>query len=301
MSAPPMQKKVVGSSCSAYTLDKSLNGGADCGRRSSRLIPNGQVKPINARSSLRQVQLELANHDHETNVLNSKPIPKKLLPTRPSSGELKAQTSTSAVLSRDLITSSQDKELLTARTMSSLSVDRRSNGTPDRKSNGMPDSGRQVRCSDVPTRRSPLSINVNDDSRLPCNGPKSLSAGRALWGKVRQQYAPTAVELADQPPLPKLATFANLWKTIFDTVRDNDMLSLEEPDPKNWWRKVFLNVKKRHGKGELSNYFYHCDFFAEVKVKWKPKSRRLTSPAMVMFLLTADSMPEDIGVATGTC
>lgn len=248
----PMQKNNTNEnkgSYDVYAIEKPQIG-VENNRRSPRLIPNGgQVKPIDTRSSLRQVQLELANHDHETNILNCKPIPKKLLPTRPSPGELKKQSSSSTLHRQPaIVPSSQAKELVHFSTITFNPVDRKSNGTPENTPHSS--TSKAHLHPDTVIRRSPISMNGNRSPNSSMK-PVPLTSGASLWGKVRQQYAPTAVELAGQPPTPKLATFSNLWKMIFDTVRDSDMLNLEEPDPKIWWRKVFLNMKKRHGKGEI--------------------------------------------------
>jgi len=72
----------------------------------------------------------------------------------------------------------------------------------------------------------------------------------SLWGKVKAQYAPTAMTLENYSPTPKLARINALWDYIFEAVRDGELMTMNDPDPKIWWRKVFLNLRRVHGKGE---------------------------------------------------
>lgn len=194
-----------------------------------------QIGKLGHRNSLKNVQLELANFDHENNILNSKPMPKKIIsPThphqfkrtlpvdyRPVNGELKPH-----------------KELRRAATMSSIQQERKiRNGSVKSASSHGSTSDRQSLSSAGPSRASPETAT-----------PLRLG-GKGLWGKVQQHYTPKTLQLRDEPPVPKLATFAKLWEVIFQTVKDNDMLELDEPDPRLWWRKVFVNMRRRHGKG----------------------------------------------------
>ena len=187
------------------------------------------------RNSLKNVQLELANYDHENNILNSKPMPKKIVsPTHPH--EFKRTLPVDYRLTNGDL--KQHKELRRAATMSTITYERKiRNGSVKSASSHGSASDRQSLSPAGPSRASP-------EAAMP---PRL--GGKALWGKVQQHYTPKTLQLRDEPPVPKLATFAKLWEVIFQTVRENDMLELDEPDPKLWWRKVFVNLRRRHGKG----------------------------------------------------
>lgn len=192
--------------------------------------PNGvspvQIGKLGHTKSLKNVQMELASYDHENNLLNSKPMPKKIIPpAHPTILKKK-----SLPLDYGSTNGEQRKELRRAATMSQITYERK------------------IRNGSVKSASSHGSH--YSDRQSPDAAPPPRMGGKSLWGKVQQHYTPKTQQLRDEPPLPKLAQFAKLWEVIFQTVSDNDMLELEEADPRAWWRKVFVNLRRRHGKGK---------------------------------------------------
>lgn len=192
---------------------------------------------LGRQNSFKNVQLQLANYDHENNLLNSKPVAKKLVAHTQTDSKKKE------VLPQDF--NGNRKQLRRALTMTNIGHERvpRDGSERSYSTHSSDHISYSSRSCISPASRSPMTENLT-------SGVIKHGTSKALWGKVRQQYAPTSVELGNAPPLPKLATFTHLWELIFGIVRDNEMLELDEPDPRLWWRKVFVNLRKRHGKGE---------------------------------------------------
>lgn len=221
---------------------RQMNGGDGIRRNKSQgdfmrdqySSTNGSSHTLGRQNSLKSVQLQLANFDHENNILNSKPMPKKILPQQYYQDSRRApdcngnrkelrRAATMSTISQSGFTRQGSEKSYSTHSSDHLSVTRPSNS---------PNSG---------PSRSPIDSHAAMPHKL---------GSKVLWGKVRQQYAPTALTLDNEPPMPKLATFTQLWDTIFSIVKENGMLDLDEPDPRLWWRKVFLNLRHRHGKGK---------------------------------------------------
>ncbi|KAF6031958.1 hypothetical protein EB796_009736 [Bugula neritina] len=217
-------------------MSPGLRNGGTCAENylngNAKKVPIGK---IGHRDSIKSAQLELANHDHENNLLNSKPMPKKIV--SPSNSESNKRN----VLSLD---SSMGRRELRRVAAESGCARRRSQRYGSERSFSSQSSELMVSRNSAPSPGSLQSCSPRSSQ------PDNRVGSRGLWGKVRQAYAPTATELQDARPLPKLATFTQLWNLIFEIVRDNEMLELDEPDPRLWWRKVFINLRKVHGKGE---------------------------------------------------
>lgn len=251
-----VRKKTGSSSCADF--HQVYNQAVSQQRKSEGAIQqpcsslNGHSKPANPKHSLRMVQLELANHDHENNLLNSKPVPKKSSSLQDTSqqrfnGSLQKRPSV-GILRGNSGELHFDKDLRRSSTLAAIGMEHSRSFRPSSQNSG---SSRES-DPNLPSKAA-FSVGSRKPSLQPqqTNGDPSVTTGRSLWGKIRQQYAPTAAKLADEPPTPKLAQFAQLWDVVFQTVQENDMLEMEEPDPKLWWKKVFLNMKRRHGKGQL--------------------------------------------------
>lgn len=217
------------------------NGSSTLGR-----VQIGKQGPAQQQTSLKSVQLQLAKDDHENNVLNSRPMPKRISVSQShTQQELRQST-------LPLVNGGNRKELRRAATMSTIAAHERLSRTTSGGSYSSHSSGHLS----PPSAYHPASISpASRQSRSPLDNQSPHinmapgTANRNLWGKVRQQYAPTALELRGQPPAPKLTRITDLWETISETVRENGMLELDEPDPRMWWRKVFVSLRKRHGKG----------------------------------------------------
>ncbi|XP_067928246.1 nucleosome assembly protein 1-like 1 isoform X2 [Watersipora subatra] len=199
----------------------------------SYMSANGSLQSLGRKNSLKSVQLQLANYDHENNLLNSKPMPKKII-------------SPSQSLNAG-IRESNRKELRRAATMASIGREKLTTHGSERSYS--------THSSDRLTVSRPSLSPCSAQSRSPIEGMtlRQGQGGKALWGKLRQRYAPTSIALEQEPPVPKLATFTQLWEIILSTVRENEMLELDEPDPRLWWRKMFISLRKKHGKVAASN------------------------------------------------
>lgn len=198
------------------------------------LPSNGSCHTLGRQNSLKNVQLQLANYDHENNLLNSKPMPKKILPPQHYSQFRNGGT---------IDCNGNRKELRRAATMSTIAHAKLMRQGSERSYS--------TQSSDhLSNSRISVSPGSGPSRGLGESTPNHRPASGALWGKVRHKYAPSAVTLGNEPPMPKLATFTQLWDAVFEIVKENGMLELDEPDPRLWWRKVLANLRNRHGKGK---------------------------------------------------
>lgn len=65
----------------------------------------------------------------------------------------------------------------------------------------------------------------------------------------RQHGSPTPLTFHRQEQLLKHAHINVIWSYIYDAVKTGQLENLDESDPKTWWRKLFLILKYKHGKG----------------------------------------------------
>ena len=202
---------------------------------------NGSVSTLGRENSLKSVQLQLAHHDRDNNILNSKPVPKKIQPPTAQYFSSKNKVSTEC---------NGRREMRRAATMSSIGYDKLMRRGSERSFSNHSSEHLSMSRPSLSPSSGPSRSPIDNVSTYPRQG------GKALWGRVRQHYAPRTTALRNEPPVPKLATFTELWNTIFDIVRENEMLNLDEPDPRLWWRKVFMNMRRRHGKGKTVYLYF---------------------------------------------